>query len=350
MGDSAKEHFHLSLRVGNLNRSVEFYGRLFGKAPAKFFHDYAKFELENPPVVLSLEPSKPGDRLGLDHLGIRLEDRNSLIKASSEIAARGLSYEHLQGVTCCYSRQSKIFLNDPDGHLVEVYTVDADIADAEHTTARTSVTCAPVVDNDAYEHLLPTAFPQALPVADNTLKEIQLRGTFNAKMNNQEAHRIVTECYRALQKNGSISTHILVADKPLQGEVPRLPEPASHVERVPTEQEMISLFEEAGFVGLTLRRFSHSSVFSFGGSEFREFLLTAVKPILEGSAKAASTSTAEQVVMYKGPFPSVTDESGVRFERGRRTFVKATTAELIRSSPYADSFVFLNVDAGKGCG
>ena len=49
--------FHLSLNVANLERSIGFYRTLFGVEPAKRRPDYAKFELDNPPLVLSLEPT-----------------------------------------------------------------------------------------------------------------------------------------------------------------------------------------------------------------------------------------------------------------------------------------------------
>ena len=49
--------FHLSLNVADLPRSVAFYRKLFGIEPAKQRPDYAKFEPDNPPLVLSLEPN-----------------------------------------------------------------------------------------------------------------------------------------------------------------------------------------------------------------------------------------------------------------------------------------------------
>ena len=44
--------FHLSLNVGNLGRALEFYRVLLGCEPAKRRPDYAKFELDDPPLVL----------------------------------------------------------------------------------------------------------------------------------------------------------------------------------------------------------------------------------------------------------------------------------------------------------
>lgn len=332
--------FHLSLKVQDLGRSVEFYGRLFGMAPAKLFPDYAKFEVQDPPLVLSLEPAKEGDRRGLDHLGVRLSSRNALIEATSRIAERGLAFEHLAGVECCYSRQSKIYMNDPDGHLVEVYTVEADLAESRAARGEQTAAICELKDG-TFDHLLPTAFPTRLAAQDGTLNEINLRGTFNAEMTREEAWRIVAECRRALRPGGRITTHILVADREVQGEIPRLPEPAAHVRRVPTEAEMQGLFQEAGFAGIELKRFSHASVFGYGGAEFREYLLQASVPT------KTETGKADQLVVYKGPFPTITDELGNTYTRGKRQRATPEAVALLRSPTYQEHFVLLV--AGGGC-
>jgi len=56
--------FHLSLNVSDLSRSVAFYRALFGCEPAKRHDDYAKFELDEPPVVFSLVPRAAGSGAG----------------------------------------------------------------------------------------------------------------------------------------------------------------------------------------------------------------------------------------------------------------------------------------------
>jgi catechol 2,3-dioxygenase-like lactoylglutathione lyase family enzyme len=341
MPEAADKAFHLSLKVQDLGRSVEFYGRLFGVAPAKMFPDYAKFEVQDPPVVLSLEPMKEGDRQGLDHLGVRLASRNLLIEATSRIAERGLKFEHLAGVECCYSRQSKIYMNDPDGHLVEVYTVEADLAESRAARGGPATESMCELKDGTYDHLLPAAFPEKIAATAHSLREINLRGTFNAALADDEAWRIVKECRRALRPGGKISTHILVADRAVQGEIPRLPEPAAHVRRVPTEGEMRSLFQEAGFVGIELKRFSHASVFGFGGAEFREYLLQA------SVAPNPEPGKGEQQVVYKGPFPSITDELGNTYHRGQRQAASADAVALLRSPTYQEHFVLLV--AGGGC-
>ena len=54
--------FHVSVYVRSIPEAVEHYRKLLGIEPAKVKHDYAKFEIEDPPVIFSLsiggEPGK----------------------------------------------------------------------------------------------------------------------------------------------------------------------------------------------------------------------------------------------------------------------------------------------------
>jgi hypothetical protein len=63
----------------------------------------------------------------------------------------------------------------------------------------------------------------------------------------------------------------------------------------------------------------------------RELQFEAWKPV---------ESEGEQVdVMDKGPFRSLTDDSGNEFRRGERLGVSAATATQLRKGSLADSFV-----------
>src|SRR5882757_338103 len=62
--------FHASLNVADLDRSIAFYRVLLGTEPAKVRADYAKFELAEPPLVLSLIPGRPGTGGNLNHVGL----------------------------------------------------------------------------------------------------------------------------------------------------------------------------------------------------------------------------------------------------------------------------------------
>src|SRR5262245_49756764 len=71
-GATSVVKFHASLNVSDLQRSVGFYSALLGAGPVKHYPDYAKFEIDDPPLVLSLKPKRACAGGPLNHLGLRL--------------------------------------------------------------------------------------------------------------------------------------------------------------------------------------------------------------------------------------------------------------------------------------
>ena len=61
--------FHVSLNVKSIPEAVERYRKILGAEPAKLRSDYAKFELADPPLILSLNLGGTPGTVG--HLGIR---------------------------------------------------------------------------------------------------------------------------------------------------------------------------------------------------------------------------------------------------------------------------------------
>jgi catechol 2,3-dioxygenase-like lactoylglutathione lyase family enzyme len=119
--------FHLSLNVADLDRSVAFYRILFGREPAKCRTDYAKFELDDPPLVLSLEPNATGGGGVLNHLGFRMPDAAALVAVQIRLEKAGIRTRREEGIECCYARQTKFWVLDPEQTLWEIYTLDEDI-------------------------------------------------------------------------------------------------------------------------------------------------------------------------------------------------------------------------------
>jgi catechol 2,3-dioxygenase-like lactoylglutathione lyase family enzyme len=116
--------FHLSLNVDDLGRSVDFFSLLFDQAPAKRERDYAKFELADPPLVLSLEPNRVPRGGKLNHLGFRLGSTEVLVAMQRRLELGGVSTSREEGVECCYAKQTKFWVTDPDGNLWEIYTFE----------------------------------------------------------------------------------------------------------------------------------------------------------------------------------------------------------------------------------
>ena len=120
--------FHASLNVSNLSRSLAFYRVLFGCEPAKQHLDYAKFELDEPGLVLSLIPSRMTAGGGaLNHAGLRVSTSEELVDIQRRVEEAGFPTRREDGVECCYARQTKFWIADPDQTLWEVYVFHEDI-------------------------------------------------------------------------------------------------------------------------------------------------------------------------------------------------------------------------------
>src|SRR2546430_17023901 len=93
--------FHVALYVKDLDAAIARYRKLLGQEPAKVRHDYAKFEITDPPVILSLNTGgQPGT---VSRLGIRYPRTADV---ASELArAKHEEVKHLEqkGTTACYT-------------------------------------------------------------------------------------------------------------------------------------------------------------------------------------------------------------------------------------------------------
>ena len=131
--DDASRKFHASLNVRDLDRSVAFYRTLLGTGPAKLKPDYAKFELEDPPVILSL--SIGGEPGKLSHLGIRYPGTGDVASEMVRVKNAGVPLLEQQGTTCCYAKADKFWVRGDDGIPWEMYTL---LEDVEAETAADS--------------------------------------------------------------------------------------------------------------------------------------------------------------------------------------------------------------------
>ena len=113
----------LSINVSDFDAAVMFYSRLFGTAPAKLRPGYANFAIDDPPLKLIL--NSPGNGAGgtINHLGVEVESTGEVGQAEDRLASAGLATDSRQGTECCYARQDKVWVHDPDGLPWEYYTV-----------------------------------------------------------------------------------------------------------------------------------------------------------------------------------------------------------------------------------
>jgi hypothetical protein len=124
--EEAVSRVQLALNVNDLQESIAFYRRLFDTEPAKVREGYANFAVADPPLKLVLLEN-PGHGGSINHLGVEVEDVDTVDAEQTRLAGSGLASVDERGTTCCYAEQDKFWVTGtPNGERWEVYTVLAD--------------------------------------------------------------------------------------------------------------------------------------------------------------------------------------------------------------------------------
>lgn len=113
----------LSINVSDFDAAVAFYSRLFGTGPAKLRPGYANFAIYDPPLKLVLNCPGNGPGGTVNHLGVEVGTAGEVAAAAGRLAGAGLATDVRPGTVCCYARQDKVWVHDPDGVGWEYYTV-----------------------------------------------------------------------------------------------------------------------------------------------------------------------------------------------------------------------------------
>ncbi len=128
---------HLALNVQSVERSLEFYRRMLGIEPSKVRPGYAKFDVQNPPLNLTLNESPDAARGALSHLGIQLATTEDVLSMRRNWMDAGLDTRDEMATNCCYAMQDKTWVRDPDGNEWEAFVV------LEDNLPTTTMCCAP---------------------------------------------------------------------------------------------------------------------------------------------------------------------------------------------------------------
>lgn len=122
---------HLSLNVKDVEKSARWYEVFFGVSAHKRRPGYANFDLEQPALKLALQEKDAGTGGPLNHLGILVPSTAEVLAAKLRLEEAGLVTFSEENVTCCYAKQDKIWVRDPDGNAWEVYALLDDMQDED---------------------------------------------------------------------------------------------------------------------------------------------------------------------------------------------------------------------------
>ena len=114
---------HVSLDTPRFLESVAFYRAFFGIAPMKLKPGYAKFDVSEPALNLTLNEGPVAARGPLNHLGIQVGSPEAVRAAADRLRAAGLTTREESNTDCCYALQDKVWVKDPDGNAWEVFVV-----------------------------------------------------------------------------------------------------------------------------------------------------------------------------------------------------------------------------------
>ena len=333
--DAALTKFHASLNVSNLDRAVAFYRVLLGTEPAKVRSDYAKFDLAEPPLVLSLIPGQPKAGGHLNHVGLRVRTADELVDVQRRLEAAGMQTQREEGVECCYARQTKFWINDPDGALWEIYVFHEDIQEHGDAASPPRIQAAPApqpalaVAVASWQHRLGDPFPLALPHDAGTLDTVHLAGSINAAPDAANRAGLMRELQRTLRPDGTLHIHGLAGDRRTPGPV-SLPGAAAAVQYVPAVDEVVDEVACAGFVDVAIEKLSSSAYFVVDGVACRELRVVARKP----AARGANIYEA----VYLGPMAQIVDDNGTIFRKGVPTPIDASARERLASGAMKNDF------------
>lgn len=136
------KRFHIHIGVKDLDHSIQFYTTLFGQKPSKIKEDYAKWMLDDPRINFAI--STRSEELGIDHLGIQVDESNELEELTNRLKNADLGIFDEGTTTCCYAESSKAWVKDPAGIAWEAYHTMADAEVFSKKAEKTaSACCAP---------------------------------------------------------------------------------------------------------------------------------------------------------------------------------------------------------------
>ena len=242
-----------------------------------------------------------------------------------------------EGVECCYARQTKFWITDPDGALWEIYVFHEDIDDhgeaAPPRAEAVQIQTAPAVPARAWEHHLREPIPARIPHDDNTLHEVRLEGSFNAAPEAENRGALLAEAFRALRPEAAIHLHGLAGDCPCRRGHRAAGAGGGRTARAGCERRRRRACSR------WLRR--HQDREALGDRLLRRRWRSDARASNHRPQTGYRPRVQSHQAVYLGPMREVVDDFGTVLRRGVPTAMNIHDWQVLAKSTASSSFLFL---------
>ncbi|HEX6624841.1 MAG TPA: ArsI/CadI family heavy metal resistance metalloenzyme [Pyrinomonadaceae bacterium] len=197
---------HLALNVRSVEASIGFYRKMFGIEPCKVRTGYAKFDVANPPLNLTLNENPFGERGALSHLGVQVASTEDVLALRDRWREAGLSTFDEMQTNCCYAIQDKTWVTDPDGNNWEAFVV------LEDNLAETTLCC--VADAAAGADAQGAALCSPTGAGESKAAPIKLKTSETVKAESKTAETASAETAAAAASCCATAENVAAASAP----------------------------------------------------------------------------------------------------------------------------------------
>ncbi len=182
-----------------------------------------------------------------------------------------------EGVECCYAKQTKFWVHDPDNTLWEFYTLDDDELDHRGAGQTQEVMTSSTLPADAvvWEHKLGTPIPLRIDACDQSQDAVRLRGSFNVPLTDEEQKTLLAEAARVLKPKGRLLVRILSGDQ--AHSAPKLTGSGAPIRFVPAKDDIVRLIADSNLSGIRLLKYDDPPCFVYDGVTMRETHIEAFR-------------------------------------------------------------------------
>jgi len=175
---------------------------------------------------------------------------------------------------------------------------------------------------------------QETPLIANNSIDLVISNCVLNLVNDAEKQQLVHEIFRVVKPGGRIAISDIISDEFIPDHLKADKELWSGcISGAFQEQEMLRMFQEAGFIAVTYDKWGDEPWQVIEGIEFRAVTLTAIK------REQTDCIDKGHAVIYRGPFSFVVDDEGHEFPRGERMAVCERTFNVLGNEPYKEDFI-----------